>query len=90
MNAAAADAVAASEALNAEPNCFLMGMCGQGGAADWGILGQYSELDATDAEAIGELCLSMYQMGLNEADYWPFWGAPVPDLITLAFNVACE
>ena len=49
MDAAVADAVAAAATPEAPPNCFLMGLCGQDGAAQYGVDGPYSQMSIDDA-----------------------------------------
>ena len=56
------------------PNCFLMGLCGQDGAAQDGIDGFYANYTLDDAAAISFLCKTMYVEGKLEIKYaYKYW-----------------
>jgi len=54
---------ATPESSDPAPNCFLMGLCGQQGAAQFGITGPYSQMSYSDADAVGPSCLNEYGAG---------------------------
>ena len=56
---------ATPEGANPGPNCFLMGLCGQDGAASFGVEGPYSGYTLADAEAGGFQCISSYEDGVG-------------------------
>jgi len=56
---------ATPESSDPAPNCFLMGLCGQDGAASYGIPGPYSQMSSSDALFEGSLCVEEYGWGLE-------------------------
>ena len=54
---------ATPESSDPAPNCFLMGLCGQDGAASYGVPGPYSQMSSSDAMVEGWLCAEEYWIG---------------------------
>lgn len=56
------DSCALPVAVEANPNCYMMGLCGQDGAGQLGITGgPYAGYTIADAEAVGQECATHYQ-----------------------------
>ena len=66
-----------------EPNCFLMGLCGQDGAGSYDVTGPYSQMTQSDAVALGPACVSAFYDGVSFTTYILYTG-PMP------FEYACD
>ena len=66
---------ATPESSDPAPNCFLMGLCGQDGAAQYGVDGPYSQMSIDDAVTGDGDCVGDYQAGVEVSSgvYWPGW-----------------
>ena len=60
------DEAVAAATPDPAPNCFLMGLCGQDGAASYGIPGPYSQMSSSDALFEGSLCEEEYWGGSSQ------------------------
>jgi len=61
------------------PNCFLMGFCGEGGAAKYGIIGPFASYTWDDAQAISVECGAAYWDAMQQGS----WLTPTEEDIAL-------
>jgi len=63
---------ATPESSDPAPNCHLMGMCGQDGAAQDGVVGQYSQMSVSDAASVSPACQDLFGEG---SIYWFYFAS---------------